>query len=257
MKSSRHDFTPVRDALARCAGEGVTIRYWWRDDDATHSTPALERLLTLSRETDVPVALAVIPARAEQSLKDRLEATSGTDVLVHGLAHRNHAAEGMKKAEFGVSRQAEALVTDARAGLQLLSAIMPGVTLPVFVPPWNRVSDTLVPMLAAIGYRGLSTFGPVAHSRATMGLQLVNTHIDPIAWKKGGGLAAPSALIQQITQVILDKLTTATEAEPIGLLTHHLVHDEDIWHFVSVLLETFRASPATQPVRAADLFGRS
>ncbi len=36
--------------------------FWWRDDDATTRTPALERLLALSTTPRLPLALAVIPA---------------------------------------------------------------------------------------------------------------------------------------------------------------------------------------------------
>lgn len=247
------DFGPVRNVLQRCAAEGVTLRYWWRDDDATRATPSLERLLALSHATDVPVALAVVPARAEPSLRDRIENAPGIDVLVHGLSHVNHAPNGIKKSEFGATRPLEALVADANTGLQTLSAMMRSATLPVFVPPWNRIADDLVPLLGDLGYRGISTFGPALPAPA--GLIRVNAHLDPIAWKAGGGLADPTAIVEQIVQAILSRLAApAGNAEPIGLLTHHLVHDEEIWRFIAALLDTLRSAAAARPMRATDLF---
>lgn len=255
MSINGFDLSPIRQALARCVTEGVTIRYWWRDDDATHVTPALERLLTLSRDMDVAVALAVIPARAEKGLNDRLVAEPETDILVHGLSHQNHSAEGTKKAEFGANRPVDAMLADAGAGLERLRVMMGRTCLQVFVPPWNRIADQLVPSLASVGYRGLSTFGPIALAPAAPGLRQVNTHIDPIAWKAGGGLVDPPVIVEQISQAILQRMNAPEgQAEPLGLLTHHMVHDEEIWRFSARLLETFRASPAMKPARAVNLF---
>lgn len=247
------DPDPLRDALARCTAEGVTLRYWWRDDDAVEPTPALDRLLALSHETGIPVALAIVPGRADPRLKDHLASLPGTDVLVHGLAHRNHAPPDLKKAEFGANRPLSTLMADARAALAMMEVRLPGLALPVLVPPWNRIAEALEPHLSGIGYRGLSTFGPALPAPA--GLVRVNTHIDPIGWKMGGGLADPTMLVARLAQAIHDRLDSDQRGdEPIGLLTHHLVHDEEVWRFVRFFLDTFRASPATKAMRAAELF---
>ena len=44
--------------------------------------------------------------------------------------------------------------------------------------------------------------------------------------------------------------------EPTGLLTHHLVHDDDTWDFVAALLAHIGRHPAGRWRSAADLFGR-
>ena len=86
------------DAWA-AAGRSATL--WWRDDDAVAPSPELDRLLTLARARDLPLALAVIPARASQDLADWLVAQPARATLVqHGYAHQNHARKGEKKAEF-------------------------------------------------------------------------------------------------------------------------------------------------------------
>ena len=76
--------------------------FWWRDDDATDATPALDRLLGLHRAAKVPLALAIVPANATPALADRLAQTPGVDLLQHGYAHTNHASASDKKMELGL-----------------------------------------------------------------------------------------------------------------------------------------------------------
>src|SRR6202007_2325406 len=106
-------------------------------------------------------------------------------------------------------------------GLWSLQGLLGDRCLPVLVPPWNRIDPALVPSLSMIGFQGLSTFGKRAAARP-YGLGVVNTHCSPIDWKKGGGLT------QQLH--ILDCLSASIHLdEPVGILTHHLVHDPWIW----------------------------
>ena len=95
------DWSPLDDVLRRTAGEGRTVAIWWRDDDAVAATPALDRLLEVARAFDLPIALAAIPRGVERSLMERLGDEPQAHIVVHGLAHLNHAPPGEKKAEFG------------------------------------------------------------------------------------------------------------------------------------------------------------
>ena len=62
---------------------------------------------------------------------------------------------------------------------------------PVFVPPWNRIAPALLPRLRALGFRGLSTFRrSPRRAQPAPGLAQINTHLDPIDWRGGRGLAA-------------------------------------------------------------------
>jgi hypothetical protein len=66
----------------------------------------------------------------------------------------------------------------------------------------------------------------------------VNTHLDPIAWRAGGGLMDPAALAAEIVAQLSDRREgRADNAEPFGLLTHHLAHDERVWSFIAALVE--------------------
>jgi predicted glycosyltransferase len=235
------------EALARAADAGRTLAFWWRDDDAVAATPALERLLAQARQSHFPVALAAVAGRVEPSLPARLAGETLAEILVHGLAHANHAPPGEKKAEFGPHRPLPSLVADAERALAEARARLGPRVLPVFVPPWNRVAPGLVASLPRLGYRGLSTFRARTAAAPAAGLVGVNTHLDPIDWHGTGSLRDPAALAADLARAVLDRVDgRADPDEPIGLLTHHLVHDEAVWHWCASLPDRL---PRRQPFR--------
>ena len=63
------DLTQELDAWT---ADGRRATLWWRDDDAAEPDAALERLLALAATHGLPLALAVIPARATRALAQRL-----------------------------------------------------------------------------------------------------------------------------------------------------------------------------------------
>ena len=231
------DWSPLADALARARDSGYVPSFWWRDDDATRHTPALDRLLALSGRFDVPLAIAAVPARTEPSLAERLANECLVTVLVHGHAHRNHAPPGEKKAEFGAHRHPGELEADAAEGLAAATAA--GLPLvPVFVPPWNRAAADLVPTLPALGYRGVSAFKDRAARLAAPGLVQVNAHLDPVDWHGGGAMLDRSMLVAALARAVIDRTEgRADRGEAIGLLTHHLAHDEAVWAFCESFVE--------------------
>jgi hypothetical protein len=167
-----------------------------------------------------------------------LRGESRVEVLVHGLSHANHAPPARKKAEFGADRALSALEADAELALGTAVGAFGSRLLPVFVPPWNRIAAAFVSALPGLGYRGLSTLGNRARSEPVAALAQVNIHFDPIDWHGGRGLLDPERLIAQLATAIADRADRRTDAdEPIGLLTHHLVHDEVTWGFCAELLE--------------------
>ncbi|HST95500.1 MAG TPA: polysaccharide deacetylase family protein, partial [Microvirga sp.] len=193
------------------------------------------RLLALAHTYGIPIAVASIPKLADASLAARLTDEPLACILVHGLAHADHASEGRKKAEFGPDRPIAHLAGDAREALRLAEARFGEALLPVFVPPWNRIAPDLVPELPKLGFRGLSTFGRRSARAPAPGLVQANTHLDPIDWHAGGGLRAVELLIAELAAAITAQ-GEAADREPIGLLTHHLVQDEATWGFCDELL---------------------
>jgi len=229
----RVDWSPLRRAVR------PRTQLWWRDDDAVAATPALDHLLALSDETRVPVCLAVIPALATDSLVERL----GPDhrVIVHGWQHADTSAPGAKKSEFQrVRLEAQ---DETRAALARMQTLFGPRLLPVFVPPWNRIADETARHLGPQGYSALSTFGPRA-GQTDVGITRLNTHVDPIDWRGTRGLVDPDALIARAARQLVEH-----PDEPLGLLTHHLVHTPEIWAFSrAFLFETLSAGATVLPV---------
>lgn len=236
----------LRGECDRLADAGRTVDLWWRDDDAACATPALVRLLGLSRATRTPIALAVVPAATQPSLVDRIRGEPDVSVLVHGLDHANHAPPGEKPAEFGPHRAPSDLARDATEGLRRTRRAFASVVVPVFVPPWNRIAPELVPALPGLGYRAVSAFGRTA-ARADLGPARIDTHLDPVDWRATRSLVEPGRLAASF------RAATAPGCGPIGLLTHHLVFDEALWGFCEGLLEMAALHPALRWRAIGDL----
>ena len=233
------DWTPLQAELAIWRREGLSLPIWWRDDDAVADTPALQRLISLAEELRMNVHVAIIPDLLEPSLSSPL-ASRHTVPVVHGWRHVSHAPQGAKNAEFGATRADAA--HELAEGLAKLQARFGARTLPLFVPPWNRIGADATQLLPAAGYRGLSTYGPRRSVLVANGITQINTHIDPIFWRGHRGLVEPETLVTDLTIELRTRRAGETDAsEPLGLLTHHLVHTDDVWSFsrdvLSVLLE--------------------
>jgi peptidoglycan/xylan/chitin deacetylase (PgdA/CDA1 family) len=225
--------------LARWRSKGLSLPIWWRDDDAVAPTPALERLLALAEQFDAPLHLAIISQPATAELADRLKAASTVFVLTHGWRHANHARPDQKKAEFGSHRPVVAMVEEIAAGRRRLDELFGKQALSIFTPPWNRIAPDVVKALPTIGFAAVSTFTPRKSKFAAGGLLQVNTHLDPVAWKSGGGLLDPSLLDAQLARELeARRMGSADNSEPYGLLTHHLVQDDATWAFTGMLVET-------------------
>lgn len=230
----------LADECARWRDLGRPVQFWWRDDDATRPEPALRRLLALSTAAEIPLALAVIPDRAVPSLFADLG--PWVSVLQHGCDHRNRAAPGEKKCEFPAAEPAESALARLRSARTRLARLSGSRALPVLVPPWNRLSASLVPRLHECGFLGLSRFGPHRRAEVAPGLRQLNTHVDVIAWQGGRGFLGEDAALAQAVRA-LSAARTREEGQPdeaVGWLTHHAVHDAATWQFLEHLFDFSR-----------------
>ncbi|MBC7802653.1 MAG: polysaccharide deacetylase family protein [Candidatus Parcubacteria bacterium] len=241
------------DEIARGRDAGQLAEFWWRDDDAARPDPALSRLLSLAGRTATPLSLAVIPMRSTREIFERLGPS--VSILQHGSDHANRGAPGEKKTEFAPAESAAEAVARLCAGRSHLETISGGRLLPVLAPPWNRLPEPLAPLLAAAGYRGLSQYGARQRAVAAPGLRQVNTHVDIIAWRSGGGFAGEDAVLTLATSHLAAKRVAAADAgEPTGWLTHHAVHDEAAWNFLDRLIDSTRQLPGVAWCRPEEIF---
>lgn len=234
---------------------GAAAEFWWRDDDAADAGPALRRLLASRRKADVPLALAAIPRGVTPALVRALEREPEIGLLQHGWAHADRAPAGAKKAEFGEGRDPRDAAREIAEGRSRLRRLF-GRPPEALVPPWNRIGGSVAALLPDLGIFGMSGFGP-RRELASPSLTVVNAHIDIIDWKGTRGFVGEKAAISAAVTHLADRRRGAADpAEPTGLLTHHLVHDEDSWSFLARFLSETAAHPAVRWRRAGELFGR-
>ena len=237
-------------ALDAWRDEGRVARFWLRDDDAVEPTPALARLIDLCTRHRVPAALAVIPRHAGTPLAEILRGKEAVRVALHGWSHENHAPPDQKKQELGPHRPTDIVLDELAAGHRKLAGLFGGQFVPVLVPPWNRVDKALLPRLSGIGVSGLSVFGPEKVSA----LPTVNTHVDIMDWHGTRGCRPVSEILADIIKR-LEQMRTGDGA--MGLLTHHLVHDDAAWQFLDGLFAATANHPGCRWCGLGELFASS
>ncbi len=228
---------PLRDALDRLADAGRAVDFWLRDDDAVAPTEALDRLLTMTASHGMPLTLAVVPSKSGEPLAERLAGRPDVEVAVHGWSHANHAPPHDKKQELGPHRPRRVVLADLARGLRHLSDLHGEALLPMLVPPWNRIDPGLIDALPELGFEMLSTFGRARPAP----LAVLNATVDIIDWHGTRSCRDPASLVVEIVGQ-LEQVKPA----PIGLLGHHLVHDEACWRFLEDAFAATTGHPAAR-----------
>jgi len=229
------------------ADSGKTATFWWRDDDAVEETPQLHLLDMLSREMKIPVSLAVIPSGLHESLPLFLHKQDNFTAIQHGYAHRSYALEGMKKIELGGDRSDDDIQSDIFKGRLQLDTAFGEQFIPVLVPPWNRIERRVYPALIGAGFSGVSSMWARETAYPVKGLLQVNAHLDPVDWRHGRGFIGETIAIEQIHRHLSSgRLAAEDVAEPTGILTHHLVQNDEVWAFCRTLFDVLKRHPAVQ-----------
>ncbi|MEB2845138.1 polysaccharide deacetylase [Rhizobiales bacterium RZME27] len=230
------------ETLDRLASNGEYVDLWLRDDDCIEPTEALDAFLGAAARQKMPVTLAVIPAHTGEALAKRLESEPDVLVTVHGWSHENHAPAAEKKRELGLDRPIEVIEGQLREGLEKLTRLHEKRLFPMLVPPWNRIDPAVIERLPGLGFNSLSTFGPEKPAAVPM----LNTHVDVIDWHGTRGGRDPDLLFAE----------TAALCRPggaIGMLTHHLVHDDVVADFLDRLFGLTASHSGCRWRSAADI----
>ena len=120
------------------------------------------------------------------------------------------------------------------------------------MPPWNRIDPATVARLAGLGYRGLSTFANQHVAANVVPLAVINTHVDLMAWKGARGGRDWEPVARDLTASL--QAARAGGLGPVGLLTHHLVHDQVARDTLSRVLDAVAATNAAIWVKPGDVF---
>lgn len=256
MNAEAQTWNALDAELAAWRQSSREVTVWWRDDDASEQSVALGKMQQLSFEFNVPITLAVIPHALKPSLEPELRDWSQVSVVQHGYAHVNHALGDSKKSEFGGRHDLDNRCADIAQGREALTASLQGKFEPVFVPPWNRIHEDIVERLPSLGLHGLSTFKPRAQATPFPGLTQTNCHVDIINWRDGRGFVGHAGALAALTDHLrMRRSSHQVPDEPTGVLTHHLVHDEDCWTFLKQLFEHMRSDPNVRWLSTRETFG--
>ena len=71
------------------------------------------------------------------------------------------------------------------------------------------------------------------------GLHYTSAEIDVLAWKGGARSKGAMRIMTMIGQALAERRRSAEYERPVGLLTHHLDHDEATWRFLAWSMEWF------------------
>jgi hypothetical protein len=271
---------------------GLTATLWWRDDDATEPNAPLRRLRDATEVGRVPITLSVIPAAASEGLAGFIDQWPGATPVQHGFSHTNHAPTGSGPAEFASNRPLAGMIADIATGDWIMKGLFGAHTLPVLVPPWNRIPAVVTAILGDYGFIGLSSHsawdvavgpsyrlrvraaafraltslstgldrcrrtvgdsGPAGGKRRT--IITVGATIDVIDWRLNRFLGERLILEQVIRHLRMRRLGRGDAASPTGLLTHHGVMDEPSWRFVEDFAVATRSHPAVRWLAAPQVF---
>jgi len=221
--------------LARWHAAGHRPLFWWRDDDARGISPSLNRLLLIAE--GLPLSIAVIPEGVSVTLARHLTKIRTVTIAQHGIDHVNQRqpAEG-PAADYTSAIAAGPLTRKILAGRDALEQA--GLDPVFFAPPWNRIEPVLLEALAISGYFSLSGWN--GEGAARPGLQRLDTHIDLLRWKGGARFRGAGRLYEDLRRQLAERRRGGAFGRPIGLLTHHLDHDEASWKFLEFLLRLLR-----------------
>jgi len=198
---------------------------WWRDDDCRTATPELDRLL--NARGDLPLTLAVIPDGDLPELARRLASLRGVSLAQHGVDHENRLATGGPRSEFPPDLPQASINAAVAAGRFRMEA--EGLAPLTFVPPWNEPDDRQIEAIRAAGY---TSYSAGARGAPLRGLAHVAAAVDILRWKGKPHFRGRWRVFNAIRVQLEIRRASHAFADPVGLLTHHLAHDEDAWNFL-------------------------
>jgi len=233
----------LRKTILNKKQNGYHIQAWWRDDDVIDDTEELKKLISFSCLNKIPVNLAVIPQKLSNEAVILIKQYAHLSVIQHGYSHTNYANVGDPLNEFGLLRSLEIQLKEIRIGFEKLITAFGNQFVPVFVPPWGHIAESVIEQVSTIGIKGISLIGD--HDKMYPNLINNNVHVDIHSWKTESDTSY-EVIIRAYNQIIDDvnnkikKEKSDDDCLTIGILTHSQIMGNNDWHIFGKLVKAIK-----------------
>lgn len=256
----------VLNELDLWSNRGLRATFWVRDDDAYELSAQLERLYDLAEQYKLNIGLAVIPGKLSSGFADALaHMKERFHPMCHGWIHANYGRRDAPS-EFGRERPFSILLSDASQAYKVFSEYF-GQINAAFVPPYNHITRGLRNALRGVGFAAVSMgpsflelkilrinsilpWMPVVKIPVDSSIPRFDTHIDVLDWQRMTARESRAVAADIVGNLRLRRKGFLSPGHPIGLLTHHLVHDEHVWRLCREVFDSICSHKAAKFLNA-------
>ncbi len=216
---------------------------FFRADDIGVSAMSFTALCRLFSHFGVPLALATVPAWLNEKRAPSLfNVASPSDPLwcwhQHGWRHVNWEKNG-KKSEFGTSRTETQKWRDLWRGYHKMRSIFGTQFLPVFTPPWNRMSRDTLLLLQQIGFEAVSCDETIPKRSRKVKIRNFRICLDLHTRKIQHPQYAYDELMEGCANLFISR-------EPAGIMIHHNRMNLNAFLFLAHFLDLAIRSPSIE-----------
>lgn len=213
-------------------GSWGNMRIVLRDDDFGWNNEAFSHLLQLCQRYEFPLAAGAIPVACQSMGGEEWCTQRYLEILPHGHSHRNNQSTG-KSGEFFHEHDHEVGVKELKESFAYLAAEFADIFYPVFIPPWNRISDEFLTELPKLGYLGVARFGD---NQFATEFPEFNSQVDLHTRKVG--------MYESVDDVIADiEIAWQAQAENsprfVGVMLHHTKMQPQDFAFLAKVFDRF------------------
>jgi hypothetical protein len=188
----------------------------------------------------------VVPDGVDLALAGQLRSHPQVSVMQHGVDHRSQSTSG-PPSQFSAAEPVSQVAVRLEQGWRQLAAFQE--RLPVYVPPWNDLTANVQAALPLTSLQFVSAW----REPSEPGRQ--DVHLDLLRWQPRPRFIGETRFLSRLRRALAERRKAGRWDDPIGLLTHHLDHDEAAWRFLRRLLDWRPLSARVWWRSAGELFG--
>lgn len=246
-----------RDRLAEAVDQNSSnhiANIFFRADDIGAGGRAFEALCRLFRHHGIPLAMSVVPAWLSAARQRQLFACAPLEEPLwgwhqHGWRHVNWQRSG-KKAEFGDHRPFEKQWRDVWQGRQKMLSVFQEYLVPVFTPPWNRLSASTVKILQQLDFKAVSISKPLPRGvKPPIELKNLRIQLDLHTRKS-------KETDRDFYDLLAELSTLLGRRQPSGIMIHHQRMTAFAFQFLNELLYLLRNKGQVSFLRFQEIIER-